>query len=69
VAWEDSSSIGALIVAGRHEGSVGLRMLSRYDRVLYEAALPSTTTDLRLDDDEILIVGDRYVGILEMTVQ
>ena len=69
VAWEDSSSTGALIVAGRQEGSVGLRMLSRYDRVLYEAALPSSTTDLRLDDDEILIVGDRYVGILEMTVQ
>ena len=69
MAWEDSLSTGALILAGRQDGSVELRMLSRYDRVLYEASLPSTTMDMRLVDDEVLLVGDRYVGILKMTVQ
>lgn len=69
IGWLDNVITDTLMLLGRKDGKVIVKMLSRHDLTLFEHSLPIDTTGMLRDRNYAIIIGNDNLGVLEFTVQ
>ena len=69
IGWLDNVITETLMLLGRKDGEVMVKMLSRHDLTLFEHSLPIDTTGMLRDRNYAIIISNDNLGVLEFTVQ
>ncbi len=69
VDWADDTVTRTLALLGNDRGESIMKILSRQDLTFFESKLPRGTTGLKMDGENLILVGEEYVGVLRTEVQ
>ena len=69
VGWLDNLMTDTLILLGREDDDVIVKILSQNDLTLFESRLPIDTTGILRDRNYALVIGGDNLGVLEFSVQ